>query len=483
MTGRSRIAALSAVIFCCACAGLSLEAGVNRTDSRAVQETDGVWQSDGFGYLMEIDRQSVDFFHITPDICIATQIEGLKLSDVFDVHRFSDADTMYMSSMTEPFEFKFERIASVPDICAEEKDGSIPGTAAALISFLSTHYVFFEQRDVDREKLFSDISQAASQHIDEHSFYSALTGLLSRTNDAHVELFGTFDGTEQNFDADRGLIRRAIELRADQRGTSETVEREAFLQDFWVEGIGVELLAGQSQIAANDRIRFGAISDSIGYFSVRSMGGFVSKDGTDGQTEQAVLTNVMDRAIAYFDDVGVRSVIVDVSINSGGYEYLSRYLAGRFYDARREAYRAYAGDAKSHLPQIFFIEPEGQSQFIGPVYLLTSSETVSAAETFVMAMRARDEVVHVGEATRGALSTKLAKLLPNGWELMLSNQIYLDHEGWLWEANAAPPHLPIRMFPDRDVSDEDLLHVDFSMKHRAAIAELVEYIENDPHEM
>jgi len=465
-----------AVIFgCSACIRPAVHAEVESPVSQSLDSNraDGVWQSDGFGYVMQIENSAVRFFHATSQVCIEPDNENLMLEDVFEVYRFSDRDTIFMSSLTEPFEFKFNRIADVPSLCLDADDESIKRTAKALISFLDTHYVFFDERSLDRNQIFADIAQASLEASDESDFFAAVTNILSRTADAHVELSATVDGDALSFDADPGMIRRLIALRAKENSTTENEERSAFLQEFWVEGIGDDILNGRSTIAANDRIRYGIIDGNIGYIAVRSMGGFVAKDSSDGETEAEVLSNIMNRAIAEFDRARARAVILDISINSGGYGYLSRQLAGRFFDKRRQVYQVYAGDAQDQTPQSIFVEPEGRSQFIGPVYVLTSSETVSAAESLTMAMRARPGVTHAGSATRGALSTKLAKLLPNGWELMLSNQVVLDHEGSLWEANAAAPHLPIFVFPDRTTQDEDLLRMDFQEAHKSAVDELV----------
>ena len=63
-----------------------------------------------------------------------------------------------------------------------------------------------------------------------------------------------------------------------------------------------------------------------------------------------------------------------------------------------------------------------------------------------MALRAMPQVTHIGEPTRGALSDVLNKTLPNGWTLELSNEVFTDHTGELWEARGIPPHVPMIVF-------------------------------------
>ena len=78
---------------------------------------------------------------------------------------------------------------------------------------------------------------------------------------------------------------------------------------------------------------------------------------------------------------------------------VARALAGRFASERVVGYSKYAGDADEATPQAIFIEPSKGRRYTGPVYLLTSDYTLSAAEVFTMAMRELPNVTHVGQAT------------------------------------------------------------------------------------
>ncbi len=127
---------------------------------------------------------------------------------------------------------------------------------------------------------------------------------------------------------------------------------------------------------------------------------------------------------------------------------LARRIAARFAAKRALGYSKYAGDTRAATPQAVYIEPV-EPRYTGPVYLLTSNVTVSAAEIFTMAMRALPNVTHVGQTTRGALSDVLTKGLPNGWQVTLSNEIYLDNAGNAWEGRGVPPTIAIDVFDEK----------------------------------
>src|SRR6185312_943777 len=108
-------------------------------------------------------------------------------------------------------------------------------------------------------------------------------------------------------------------------------------------------------------------------------------------------------------------------------------------------------------------------RYVGPVYLLTSDVTLSAAEVFGLYMRALPNVVQVGETTRGAFSDMIEKPLPNGWLLDISAEVYRDPDGRSYEAHGLPPKLKREVFPADDLFGG----------HARAVLALIEEIRRD----
>jgi carboxyl-terminal processing protease len=158
----------------------------------------------------------------------------------------------------------------------------------------------------------------------------------------------------------------------------------------------------------------------------------------------------MEEALLGFQQAGVRAVIIDLSVNYGGFDFVSRAIAERFAAERTHAYTKYAGDAENPIRTRVVLNPSQGTRFEGPVFLMTSNITVSAGEILTMALRALPNVTHVGELTRGALSDVLDRTLPNGWELSLSNEVYLDSSGAAWEGRGIQPEWKMQVFPDGD---------------------------------
>ena len=65
--------------------------------------------------------------------------------------------------------------------------------------------------------------------------------------------------------------------------------------------------------------------------------------------------------------------------------------------------------------------------------------TIGSAELLVLALRALPTVTVIGEDTAGSPSPLLARILPNGWSVGLSNTKILDDAGDRWDVAGIPP--------------------------------------------
>jgi carboxyl-terminal processing protease len=178
------------------------------------------------------------------------------------------------------------------------------------------------------------------------------------------------------------------------------------------------------------------------------------------------LEEVLDDAIGSFG--GAKAVIVDMSVNDGGFDSYARRIARRFAERATTAYFKRPGDNPDEKLQAVVLDPPAdRPRFTGPVYVITSADTFSAAEVFTLAMRSLPNVTHLGETTDGSLSDELWKTLPNGWTLSVSNEIYIDSEGMLWEGKGIVPEIPLK------ISKRSF---DFGDEERVGVAALTEFV-------
>ncbi|MBE9601473.1 S41 family peptidase [Pedobacter sp. MC2016-24] len=132
---------------------------------------------------------------------------------------------------------------------------------------------------------------------------------------------------------------------------------------------------------------------------------------------------IMDRAITDLKDVD--GIILDIRFNGGGYDGFALEILSHFINKKTMAFskRTWLGKTFSAATPTY-MSPSGQ-RFLGPVMLLTSRSTASAAEILAMASMGLKNFDRIGSSTEGIFSDRLEKKLPNGWRFSLSNEVYM----------------------------------------------------------
>ena len=179
-------------------------------------------------------------------------------------------------------------------------------------------------------------------------------------------------------------------------------------------------------------ISYGVVSPTVGYlaFSTFEGSGWLSS---------------VDSALTLLG--GVSSIIIDVRNNEGGFLENATGAAGRFADRTTTvAYVRYRnGPAHTDFaaPIAQQVVPAGSRRFAGKVYLLTSRNTISAAELFVLSMRALGNTTVVGDTTAGETGSPFARELQNGWSYQFPESLELTLDGHWFEEIGLPPDVTV----------------------------------------
>jgi len=427
------------------------------------RHAEGVWASDGYGFIIDV-AGATTVYNATANICLAIEAENENPLDYFDLFRINASGTaLRFSNQFEPYEIELQSLPSLPGQCLTEADTSPLAVFDAFTDFYATHYAFFDLHGLDWATTTREARLGLSEDGGEGPLVEAFIGLLSQLKDGHVSISATVDGDEGQFIAHPGATMMAIEETA----TGEGSPMAAFGQQYLRTDIETAILGSEGKNILNERIKYGITSDDIGYMAVMAEGGYAAGSDPTFEADATALSIGMTEVIDAFTAAGVKAVIIDLSVNHGGYDFLSRAIAGSFTDVRVPAYTKYAYDADSQSPYQLFVEPAPGSKYLGPVYVMTSDMTVSAGEILTLSLRALPNVTHVGAPTRGAFSDVLTKYLPNGWEVTLSNEIYSDHQGVVWEGRGIEPEIAIEVFDLKAPLDG----------HTKAIDELIAHID------
>ena len=391
---------------------------------------DGVWQSQGYGRLLVMRKGVPTLYHAAGSYCYRDPKPDAGSDAIYRLVTAVRHDRIAFAEAPGQTRYVFDRIAKLPSACLIERRW-VPAEIGRLIAAtFADLYPGFGRRGRTQAGFDAAVAMLPANASDA-VLYGQSVAALHVLDDAHVALEATVDGKEHSFES--GEASSIVAVRRDAALGDDPAARERSWSRLYREDV-VALIEGGGHLVANRRILWGRIG-RVGYLNIVTMGAFASKGPSD---DTAALDAALDEALTAFR--GLPGVIVDVSNNRGGYDAISLRIAGRFADRRTLAFEKRAVGATVPF-QSFHVEPSNRVRFLGPVTLLTSDITVSAGETFTLAMRSLPNVRHTGGRTRGALSDQLAKPLPNGWTLTLPAEIYRASDGRIYEGVGITPEL------------------------------------------
>ncbi|WP_100260250.1 S41 family peptidase [Qipengyuania seohaensis] len=404
----------------------------------------GVWQSRGYGRVLRIDEAGVTQFEIGAS-CYSPVYSGEALSAMDSVsYRYfrtlPGGDSAIFQLLSGDTNVVFDRLEALPEGCTEDPVSTPPAVADAFLDAFDRHYAFFDRRPPGHATRAARVRAAIRPDMSEAELWDALAGYMHSLSDSHTKLIGNVGGERRRVQDGQGTT--LPRMRAAEGG--ETA---------WLVGLidtTMEKLGDTAQHTGNDRVVWGLIDGRIGYIQIFQMGGFTDRKdfGTEAwaAAEMNEFDRIMDEAMTAFAEREIESVILDLSNNRGGWDKIAKAIPARFTDEPYVGFTTVTrGSGLSPFPHM--IEPESGPRFTGPVYLLTSDVTVSGGELATLALRQNPRVIHAGGVTRGSFSTPLAKRLPNGWLLELSNEVFAAPDGRVYEESGIAPQVPLEVYP------------------------------------
>lgn len=393
----------------------------------------GLWRAEGYGHLLSVTADRSILYHVAGPYCYPDPDADAGQAILGQAATMVGPDRIAFSEGPGQTRYVYRRIATLPPACRTTRRWSGGDIARMVAATFADLYPRTPAREGHRRQLGARLATVPADTASADLF-DRVADALDPLDDAHVSLLATIDGQERSMESGEAPTLRAV--RHDPAQGADPAARERAWNDRYRSGI-IGLLAGGGHLVAHRRILWGRIG-RIGYINVLTMGGFAAA----GADDLPVLDAALDAALADFRDLP--GVIVDVSNNRGGYDSIGLRIASRF--AARAAVAYAKAPVGSTAWQPFRVEPSPRIRYTGPVTVLTSDITVSAGETFTLAMRALPNVRHVGARTRGALSDQLVKPLPNGWTLTLPAETYRAADGRYYEGSGIPPADPIAPF-------------------------------------
>jgi hypothetical protein len=414
----------------------------------SAQSIDGIWLSDGYGQMAEIGGDLMRLFEITPVSCIPVG-QGTRQSSegpaaIFllpDAGRITllpgaSADEKRVHRPAAASDIVIRRVSRKPDACTRETPDTPESNFDVFWTTFNAHHAFLRERGVDWAATRAKHRPRVTPATTPAELFTILSEMIEPLHDAHTSLRApainrTFHGG-----------------RPDPAPVSQDDARRAF------EIIRTKYLTADLQSFCSTRVGYGRLDDATGYLRILRFAGYVTTGGyEDGARELARALDVVVQ-----DARVLKTLIIDVRLNGGGADPLGVMVASRLTDRKYVAFvkraRNDANDpARFTDPQTTWVEPAPGPRFTGQVIELISRNSVSAAETFSMALMGRTpRVVRIGEPTQGVYSDVLGRRLPNGWRFGLPNEVFLTEAGKHFEVVGVPPDITVPVFTRDDLA-------------------------------
>lgn len=274
-------------------------------------------------------------------------------------------------------------------------------------------YGLFRLKGIDWVALRSEYRPRITDETTNNELYGVLVEMLDQLNDGHV-----------------GLIPVGSDLPSYFGGTFGSLDT---MQDFDLDLLTESYLPNPKE--TDFAMRHDYVADKIGYVHINSF--------ADGER---TFDKEMAQLLDFFQDAD--ALIVDVRGAGGGEDIAGKTIASHFTGIER-LYMTTSiknGPAEDDFtePERWYIRPRGDRQFLKPIILLTNRFTISARETFCLAMRTLPQVTTVGDTTAGAFSNQINRELPNGWGYSISIGEWLSSNGLSFEGQGIPPQVLVR---------------------------------------
>ncbi|MCU0648291.1 MAG: S41 family peptidase [Gemmatimonadaceae bacterium] len=413
------------------------------------------WRSDGYGLFIERRGDTLHHYEVTAISCVrsltsirqssrgdtirfvapSTNGDLGGVEDAFDLQPGPSPDRQWMSVDGAISRIGLIRDTQRPARCDSTAAADPRATYAVFWHTWHEHYPFFTLKRID----WNAVDRAHRSRIDStttpRALFEHFREMIAPFTDAHTFIHAT------TLDIGYGGGRP---LPSGYARNADSLIRHVIATRYLTQGLR-PMLNGQMEI--------GRLAADIPYVRLTSFAEYARDPRFAVQLDS--LETALDTLLVDADRW--RGLVIDVRQNGGGSDVFGTVIAGRLADRDYVAYdKVIRNDTTVEsartAPQRAMVVRSPRRRFTGPVVLLTGIESVSAAETFAMALMGRQPAVtRIGEHTQGVFSDVLTRRLPNGWMFGLPNEIYLTTTGVAYDGPGVPPDITVPVFRTSDV--------------------------------
>ncbi|RYV01666.1 hypothetical protein SOPP22_14975 [Shewanella sp. OPT22] len=412
------------------------------------------WESNGYGFVLKDDGDKITFYDVTKKHCLINK----RKSEFYSQHKIERTnESQALFEIGAVHKLKLNKLDRLPELCVNpikrQGDKGYKFNAVQVFDIFwqtfDEHFAFNPLIKWDWRSEYSQWKAKVHSNTTEAELLAILDEFLFKLDDGHASI--------EDQDDDRISYHNSRDLAFSQRAESDFKNQTEHksLRDYHDYQLSKSIENTAKYFDSTYKIRklswnvlFAQLPRKLSYLRIDDMYDFSKDETADSDVES--VNKMMNRIMPEISNS--KGVIIDLRWNGGGEDLVSKqflsYFIGKQLNSGSKKYKRLNGFSK---PKNIIIEPNVQNPFLGNVVVLTSQLTSSAAEAFLIYMKARGNVTFIGENTNGILSDMLVKELPNGWSLTLSNEQYFDIEGNIFEFVGFPVSKHFEYFNAQDL--------------------------------
>lgn len=316
------------------------------------------------------------------------------------------------------------------------------------------HFAFSQETQWDWKTQYSEWRNKLEKNSSSEDLLPVLTDLIATLQDGHAyianddgEILAAYGHKWNTFRTERIEIPYKTYLASTALPKIESPKSfHQYLTHLHRRVIEQQFLDASKQM--HDAFLSAPLSNNIQYLSIDHLSEF--SDGNTLEDDLGVVDEVMAAFLPRLRQAD--GLIIDLRWNAGGKDQLGLHLLSHLINQPLSIGSKRTKTYSGFLPEnTITVKPSHEQPYLGPIVVLTSPLTISAAEVFVLGLKARDHVKLFGESTNGSFSDTLVKQLPNGWIFALSNEQYLDSSGVHYESRGIPADKEFRYLIWEDI--------------------------------
>ncbi|WP_109301439.1 S41 family peptidase [Aquimarina sp. AU474] len=398
----------------------------------------GNWEYNGFGKAITISDSIIKSYHISSAGNVSLSDNNSK--EYFDYYTIDtlSKDTILLKDGVKIFKLyrsnkDFNQKINV-NLANDPKYNF-----EVLWTTFNEQYCYFKERNVNWETLYKKYEPQIDSGTKPIELYLIFEKMLEEINDSHISI-DVPDDLKEDYKSAKNNV--ASENQNENNGALENKVKSNIIEQYLEEPKSFN----------KGSLTYGKINNDIGYLQIQNMVAMAHYNIPDSLSNKKFWDKWwgnLNEAKNYHDDVregtrlmmdsiiddigDVKAFIIDLRFNGGGFDDASVEILNHFVSTNTDfaTKKVRLGNGFTEK-QIMSLYPS-KNTFNGKTYVLTSHQTASAAEVFVLGAKKLSNVKTIGSTTEGVFSDILRKKLPNGWTYGLSNMIYETMAGISYE--------------------------------------------------